>query len=218
MRTEKLRNHMVDSQVLPAAVTNRRLLEAMRHVPRELFVPDPYRPLAYTDLHIPLGHHRTLIAPRPLARLLQALNPQPENMTLDVACGSGYSTALLARLVAPGTVVGLESHDPLIQKASDTLAHLEIDNALITSGDLAEGLPQQGPYDLIFLNGALHTTPQNLLQQLTPQGRLVAVMESPGPTRNSTAILFHRRSRTPLFEETLPPLPEFIPDTRFVFE
>ena len=222
MRADDIRNHMVNTQVLPCAVDNRNLLmDAMRKIPREPFVPEAYRSVACMDRHIPLEPDRIVMAPRVLARLLQALDPKPDHMVLDVACASGYSTAILAFMVAPGGfVVGLETHkkthERLVQIASENLTKLEIDNAVITQGDLQNGLPQQGPYDLIFMNSALQNPPQTFIQQLTPTGRLVAILKKPHHT--ATAYLFHKGSRTPtpLFEESLLVLPEFTQKTRFV--
>ncbi len=138
------RLNMVESQLRTNKVTDLRLLGAFETVPRELFVPEPLRGIAYIDEDVALGGGRFVMEPRVLARLLQAAQPGPEDVALDLGCGSGYATAILSRLVA--TVVALEDDAALATAVNRTLGELEIDNAVVVEGRLTEGYPKQAPY------------------------------------------------------------------------
>jgi len=211
------RRHMVDSQLRPNKVTNDRLAQAMEQVPRELFVPKSLRGVAYLDEDIEIADGRHLMEPMVLARLLQAADVRGDDIVLDVACGSGYSTAVIARLA--GTVVGVESDVALAERATALLTDLEVDNAAVVEGAFDAGLPDQGPYDVILLNGAVPAPPPALLDQLADGGRLVAVIRGDRPT--GQAIRFSRHgdgvTRKVLFDATCPPLPGFAAPAGFVF-
>lgn len=181
------RKNMVHSQVMPQDVTDRRIVRAMLALPREPFLPASLRSVAYTDRHLPLGAAergtpaRHLLAPGLLARLIQLAAPGPRDIVLDVACASGYSTALLARLSE--SVVGVEADAALAKTASETLNRLGVENAAVVGGDLTEAGRKSGPYDVILVNGAVGAAPEALLQQLKPGGRLVAVLGADGMGR-----------------------------------
>ncbi len=203
------RTNMVESQLRTNKVTDLRLLDAFETVPRERFVPEPLRGIAYIDQDVALGGGRFVMEPRVLARLLQAAEPGPEDMALDLGCGSGYATAILSRLVA--TVVALEDDAALAATANRTLAELEIDNTVVVEGRLAEGYPKQAPYNIILLGGAVAEIPPAIADQLAEGGRLVAVV-SAGPGLGRATLM--RRdagviaSRV-LCDATLPLLPGF---------
>jgi len=146
------RLNMVESQLRTNKVTDLPLIDAFETVPRELFVPEPLRGIAYIDEDVALGGGRFVMEPRVLARLLQAAQPGPEDVALDLGCGSGYATAILSRLVA--TVVALEDDAALAAAANRTLGELEIDNAVVVEGRLTEGYPKQAPYNVILLGGS----------------------------------------------------------------
>ena len=140
------RLNMVESQVRPNQVTDARILNAMLEIPRELFVPQAARSLAYMEEEVvllaPKGEEpaRTLIAPMPLARLIQLCGVDNDDLALDVGCASGYSTAVLAALA--GGVVGLECHQGLAGQARQTLAEMAADNVEIVAGPLEKGYSQ----------------------------------------------------------------------------
>lgn len=210
------RQHMIDGQLLPNRVDDSRVVAAMREVPRERFVPRELRGVAYVDEDIAIAPGRHLMEPRVFARLLQAGEIRETDVVLDVGCGRGYSTAVIARLA--GAVVALESDGSLAEKASATLTELEVDNAAVVIGELAAGYPSQGSYDVIFLGGAVEEMPRALTSQLTEGGRLLAVVGS-RRAGQATLVVRHgeRLARRVLFDAAVPPLPGFQADPGFVF-
>ncbi|MEW9835859.1 protein-L-isoaspartate O-methyltransferase family protein [Mesorhizobium marinum] len=178
----ELRVKMVDGQLRTTDVTNLPLLTAMLEVPREDFVPDARKALAYIDDDILLTDRggpgaRYLMEPSPFAKLAQLAEIGPRDRVLDVGAGTGYSAAVLSRLA--GSVVALESDSPLAQKAEATLAQLGYDNVSVVRGALEAGHPQGGPYDVIVVEGSVEALPDALLGQLAEGGRL-AVVEGHG--------------------------------------
>jgi protein-L-isoaspartate(D-aspartate) O-methyltransferase len=210
------RLHMVQRQLLPNQVTDARLIAAMGEVPREAFVPENRRDIAYGDENLELAAGRYLMEPRVFARLLQAAEIAPADVVLDVGCASGYSTAVLARLAA--TVVGLEADKALAADAARTLSQLGIDNAVVVEGSLAGGLPKQGPFDVIVVEGAIERRPDDLLRQLAEGGRLLAVHIQQGVGR---ATLWRRSgeltARRDLFDAAVRKLADFDAPAAFVF-
>ena len=202
------RLNMVNNQLLTNKLTDDRVTQALLSVPRENFVPKALRGVAYVDEDIALGGGRYLMEPMAFARLIQAANIGPDDVVLDIACGTGYSTAVLAQLAA--TVVGLEADEDAVAGAEAQLSALEVDNAAIVTGVLADGCAEQGPYDVIFVNGAVTTAPSAYTGQLTEGGRLV-VVEREG--QSSRAVIYTNRngliSRRELFDAMIPLLPGF---------
>ncbi len=211
------RHNMIEGQIRTNKVTDPALLDALAALPREQFVPAERRSAAYVDEDLRLGGDRYIMEPMVLARLLQVAEPTRTDVALDVGCGTGYATALLARVTA--TAIGLESDAALARTARDTLARLAIDNAIVAEGKLADGHPKHGPYDIILVNGAVETFPQALLDQLAEGGRLVGVRR-PGPGPGAAVLMLKRHGavagRT-LFEASTPYLTGFAPKPRFVF-
>jgi len=211
------RMNMVDSQIRTNKVTDPALLDAFEKIPRELFVPAGRGGVAYVDQDVALGNGRHLMEPMVLARLLQEARPGPADMVLEVGCGTGYATAILAQLVA--TVVALESDHELAARASRTLADLGIDNALVVEGPLTAGWRAQAPYGMILINGAVADVPAALRAQLAEGGRLVTVQRAgPGPGRG---LLLRRTGDVTtgrhVFDAGTPVLPEFAHEPGFVF-
>ena len=210
------RRSMVDSQLKPNQVVDSRVADAMAQVPRELFVPDGLADVAYVDEDLPIAPGRFLMEPVVFARLLQAAAIEPDDVVLDLGCGTGYSTAVLARLAA--TVVAMEPEAALRAQAEQTMTKMGADNAVVVDGDLTAGTPLQGPFDVIFLNGAVETIPDGLLDQLAEGGRLVAVKNSDGIGKTIVSerqgVLFSTRE---LFDAAIPLLPGFAKSPGFVF-
>ncbi|MDP7548645.1 MAG: protein-L-isoaspartate O-methyltransferase [Alphaproteobacteria bacterium] len=202
------RLNMVNNQLLTNKLTDDRIAQALLSVPRENFVPKGLRGVAYLDEDIPLDNGRYLMEPMIFARMLQAAAIGAGDVVLDVACASGYSTAVLAQLAA--AVVGLEADEAAMAGAELQLAALNIDNAAVVAGELTMGCRDQGPYDVIFVNGAVEELPGAYAGQLTEGGRLV-VVERRG--QDSRAVLYSNRdgllSRRELFDAMIPVLPGF---------
>jgi len=215
------RRMMVDGQVRTSDVTDLRLITAMLAVPRERFLPAAQRSFAYFDLDLPLAAEGTskpsrhLIKPMVLAKLIQAADVREGDHVLDVGCGTGYSSALLARLA--GSVVALEEEASLAQQATENLRALGASNAQVVAGPLADGWGALAPYDAVLLNGAFEVAPQALLRQLKDGGRLAGVMNGPA----GKAILYRSAggvvSGRPIFDAAAPLLPGFAQPPAFVF-
>lgn len=214
------RLNMVESQVRPSDVTDRRITRAMREIPREAFVPGPLKSIAYADepLKISDAAHsqRYILAPRLLAKLVQLLEIEPDGMVLDVGPATGYSTALLAHLGQ--AVVALEEDARLAERTQEVLANLGVDNAVVITGSMSAGAADEGPYDAILINGAVVDVPTALLDQLKDGGRCVAVSIDNGVGR---ATVWRRHGmnfdRRPAFDASAPYLPGFEPAAGFVF-
>jgi len=211
------RANMVDCQLRTNKVRDARLLHAFETVPRELFVPENRRSIAYVDEDLQLSPGRFLIEPMVLARLLQAANITPEDLVLEIGGASGYGSAILAYLGA--TVVSLESDKDLAAAAAEAQAKLGIGNVLIVVGPLRHGYDKQAPYNVIVINGAVSEIPAAITDQLAEGGRLVGVVrEDTGPGQ---AVLVERHganiSRRVLFDAATPVLPEFERTPGFVF-
>ena len=164
---------MVDTQVRPSDVTKFPIIDAMLAVPREAFVPDAKREAAYVGENLDIGDGRVMLEARTLAKMIDALDIQPAHVVLDIACGFGYSTAVLARMC--DFVVAVEDDEARAQEAQSTLSEQGVDNAAVMHGVLAEGAAKSGPYDIIILQGAVEQVPETLLDQLREGGRIAAV-------------------------------------------
>jgi protein-L-isoaspartate(D-aspartate) O-methyltransferase len=211
------RFNMVETQVRTNDVTDPRIHAAMNAVERERFVPAARRGLAYADMAIEIAPGRYLLDPRTFAKLLQLLDLRHGDSVLDVACGTGYSSAVIARIAK--SVVALEQDADLVRVAAETLPAAGAANATVVQGGLTEGFKGRAPYDAIFINGAVETVPETLLGQLSEEGgRLVAVRRDGGQGR---AHLYVREksgvaSRAD-FDATVPLLAGFRKVVGFVF-
>lgn len=210
------RQAMVDGQIRPNNVTDERVTAALLTVPREVFLPKALRGVAYVDEDIPIGGGRFLMEPVVFARLLQAAAIGPDDAVLDVGCGTGYSSAVLAQLAS--AVVALEVDPELAQRANANLTELGADNVAVVQGRLSEGYAEQGPYDIIFVNGAAENEPEALTRQLGEGGRMLLVERRRGVGKAvSYARFFDSIARRELFDAQVPTLPGFERKPAFVF-
>lgn len=167
------RTTMVDTQIRPSDVTKFPIIEAMLAVPREEYVPAALREAAYIGENLDLGPGRVILEPRTLAKMLDALDLQRDELVLDLGCGQGYSAAVIARLAE--AVVAVEEDAALAAEAQATLARDGVDNVILHTGPLAAGAPQHGPYDAIMIEGAVADLPKALLAQLKDGGRIACL-------------------------------------------
>lgn len=164
---------MVDTQVRPSDVTSFPIIDAMLAVRREVFLPVEKRDLAYVGGPLALAPGRSLLDARTTAKMLDAADLLPGHAVLEIGCGMGYTTALLARIV--DAVVAIEEDAGMAAEAEANLAAEGIDNAAVVRGALTEGHPKAGPYDAILIFGGVEVVPDALFDQLREGGRMVAV-------------------------------------------
>jgi len=172
---------MVREQIETRSVRDQRVLEAMRSVPRHLFVPEAYRSEAYGDHPVPIGYGQTISQPFIVAYMTALLNVPPDGKVLEVGAGSGYQAAVLAHLARE--VHAIERVPALAAAARRRLAALGLDNVTIHVGDGSLGLPEHAPFDGILVAAAAPDVPQALLAQLADGGRLVLPVGSRGSQR-----------------------------------
>src|SRR6195952_227124 len=214
------RQKMVDGQVRPSDVTDMRIIDAMLAVPREAFVPESQRALAYLDLDLDVSEagdvKRFLIKPVVIAKMLQAAEITETDNVLVVGCGSGYTAAVVAKLA--GRVTATESDGALAAKARDVLAKLGFGNVTVRTQAAADGDEANAPYDVIVLAGATEIVPDRLYRQLRDGGRLVGVFGTSRPPR--AMIVTHSHADfgdRALFDAAVPVLPGLERPPAFVF-
>lgn len=210
------RKNMVESQVRPSDVTDRRILAAMQVIPREAFVPAAAKSIAYLDTPLSVAPGRSLMPPRLLAKLLQLAAIEPGHKVLDIGAATGYSAALIAALGADVTL--LESDPDLASAAKAALASLNGPAVNVVEGPLAAGVSDRAPFDVIVIQGAIEAVPAELSNQLREGGRLVAVLRN-GRLSNAMAA---RRVGEQLdfinaFEAWAEPIPGFEKPRTFEF-
>ena len=167
------RTTMVDCQVRPSDVTKFPIIEAFLTIPREEFVPAAKKSVAYMGEHLKLGGGRTLLDARTFAKMLDAVNIQPGELVLDLGCGLGYSSAVIAHLAE--AVVAVEQDGEMAGEAAVLLAANGVDNAMVTTAKLTEGDAKHGPYDVIMLQGSVEQIPQAICDQLKDGGRIATL-------------------------------------------
>lgn len=212
----KARDHMVESQIRTNDVTEPAIIKAFRTTARERFVPKAKMALAYGDAYIEMDEGRVMPRPRDFAKLIDAADIRPTDVVLDIACGRGYSTAIMARLA--DTVVGLETTDDAVNRATELLIEEDISNAAVVKGDLKVGASEHGPFNVIFVNGAVSDIPATWTSQLANKGRLVCITQK-GPVGHATV---YTKSGDVIgerveFDAIAPFLPGFAPEPSFVF-
>ena len=163
---------MVDNQIRPSDVTKYPVIAAMLAVPRESFVPPSLREAAYVGENLTLAPGRVLLEPRTLAKMLDALNIQGNELVLDVGAGLGYSAAVIARMAE--AVVAVESA-PLAAEAEAALSAERVDNVAVIEGALATGSARHAPFDVIVIEGGIEEVPPAIVAQLKPGGRIGAL-------------------------------------------
>lgn len=212
----RARRTMVDNQLRTSGITDWRILDAMNRVPREKFVSERSAAFAYADDAIALSPSRMVLRPADFARLIQLAEITSQDLVLDLGCGTGYSTAVLAYLSS--AVFGLESDEALAEKGNNVLEELGVSKAAIATGPIEAGLKKEAPFDVIVLEGAVDAVPQPLFGQLRDGGRLVAVI---GTGNSAVAHLFLKSgddvASISSFNASVPVLGQFASPPAFVF-
>ena len=216
------RLNMVESQVRPSDLTDRRITAGMLEVAREVYLPANLQSVAYSDGELSLdgikgaGIGRLVLAPRTIAHMLQLLELEAQDIVLLVGSGSGYEAALLSSIAQ--TVVGIEIDQALAKWSETALQSQDVGNAAIVESPLELGYAGEGPYDAILINGGVDDVPAGLLDQLKDNGRLVAIRRNGGLTRlvrwQRTGELY---AMTELSVATAQVLPAFEHTASFVF-
>ena len=170
-KTAQARMRMVEIQIKRRGIRNPRVLDAMRKVPRHLFVPSNLERSAYTDQPLPIGHNQTISQPYIVAYMTEALRLQGDEKVLEIGTGSGYQAAVLAEIV--DSVYTIEIVEPLFKTAQKTLEKLGYENIRCRAGDGYAGWPQAAPFDAIIITAAPPRIPAPLVEQLDEGGRMI---------------------------------------------
>ncbi len=219
-KSQIARRKMIEGQIYTNNVQDERVLAALEIIPREDFVPENFKGAAYADAPIELGRGRFLPDPLTFARLLKAAEIRPEDKVMDIACATGYSTAVIAQLAAE--VLAIESDREFAAAADAALQKLGINNAKIHSAELLLGANKSKQFDVIFIGGRVEQLPDILISQLKDDGRLVTVLDNPEDadapaniviiTKNGKAVAINRMEQA-----HAPKLTEFNRARGFVF-
>jgi protein-L-isoaspartate(D-aspartate) O-methyltransferase len=202
------RFEMVDQQIRSRGVSDPRVLDAMRTVPRERFVPADQAGRAYDDTPLPIGFSQTISQPYIVAHMSEALGVSASHKVLEIGTGSGYQAAVLSRLARE--VYTIEIVSPLAKRAAETLKALGYANVQVRDGDGFAGWPEQAPFDRIMVTAAPDEIPKPLLEQLAPGGRLVIPVGAQGAAQWMTVV--EKTDRGIIERRTIPV--QFVPFTR----
>jgi protein-L-isoaspartate(D-aspartate) O-methyltransferase len=215
LNIEQARFNMIEQQIRTWDVLDLHILDVLSQTPREEFVPEAHRALAFADLQIPLGHGQNMLHPKMEGRILQTMAIKSTDRILEIGTGSGYLTACLAKLGSHVDSVDIQAD--FIDSAALRLETHNIGNVTLAVGDAAAGWPQGAPYDVIVISGSLPVADPAFQQQLAPGGRLFMVTGS-APAMQAwliTRVGANDFSREVLFETVLPPLINAAPAPQF---
>ena len=216
MDIEQARFNMIEQQIRPWDVLDYKLLDVLKSIPREQFVPDEHSKLAFADIQIPLDHKEVMMEPKVEARLVQDLNLTTNDKVLEIGTGTGYVTALLAALCKH--VISVEIHKDFSNRAAEKLSRFNIHNVTLEAGDAIKGWPFSTGFDAILLTGSVPEVPAEFFDALKDKGRLVAIV---GEDPVMEAVCFTKVGaqikRTSLFDTLLPPLIGASRSKSFVF-
>lgn len=213
---EEARERMVKTQLVAPGVQRYSIIERMGELEREIFTPEEFKLIAYSAKEIPLSGSRFMLNPMNLGLILDRVDFDSVSKVIVLGDGTGYVTALLADIV--DSVVSVDNIDNFKSIVEKNLRDLNVENVEIIQGDITKGCPAKGPYDLIFINGAVQQIPDNLFAQLSDNGKILTALKKPFI---SHAIFQHKVGDTiqteRLFECSISLLPEFSKKSKFVF-
>lgn len=217
MNFEQARHDMIEQQIRTWDVVDTQVLNLMRNLPRELFVPENYKEFSYADMQVPLPHGQVMLSPREVARILQSLKVQADESALEIGTGSGYLSALLSLMVK--NVVSVEIFPDIAEKAHQCWKHLGLSNIEGQIGNAAAGWDPLTAYDIICITGSVPSLPDFWLQQLTIGGRLfVVVGEAPLMYAKLITRVAHQEwTHQRLYETLVPTLLHTEPKPQFEF-
>lgn len=216
---DQARENMVDCQIHPMGVFDEKILDAFMTVPREEFVPDEVRGIAYVDEDIDIGNERYLIEPSIIARLMDKAHLKADDVVLTIGSGAGYTAALLSKIVS--TVVSLEVDEALLAKAQKVWDRYAFCNIVGITGSMTEGAAKHAPYSLIIINGCVADVPQAIKDQLADGGRLLTIIRPTGSSVAQAVLIEKIKegvfSDRILFDASTPYLLGFEPKDSFKF-
>ncbi len=217
MNINEARRNMISQQIRSARVTDERVIELLSTVGREYFVPIQFEKMAFADMALPLAHHQQMWLPCEEAMALQVLNIQPEDKILEVGTGSGYLTALMAKLGKH--VFSVDIFAEFTNSASAKLKQFGCHNVSLLTGDAAESWPEYVPYDVIIVTGSVPYLPDQFKQHLTVGGRIFAIIGTTAikSTYLITQIGKDEWQKTSLFEMHCQPLVDAVYPEQFDF-
>jgi len=184
---EAARNRMVKTQIQDRGVTNSAVVEAMRKVPRHLFVPVENQNEAYNDYPLPIGYGQTISQPFIVAYMTEALKPSKRMKALEIGTGSGYQAAILAEIV--DKVYTIEIVPELAKESADRLTKMGYENIICKFGDGYQGWPENAPFDIVIVTAAAEQVPQPLIDQLAENGRLIIPVGEPSSVQELILII-----------------------------
>lgn len=202
------RENMVKYQMIDEGITHKATLDAMRKVPRHLFVPLDLIPHAYRDMPLPIGYEQTISQPYMVAFMTQSIEPKKGMKILEIGTGSGYQAAVLAEIA--DSVFTIEIVEPLGRQAASLLKKLGYDNVKVRIGDGFSGWPEHGPYDGIVVTAAAGEIPPPLIGQLKENGRIVIPLGRPGSVQT---LVLAKKVKGKLIQKSLLPV-RFVPFVR----
>ena len=212
------RKNMVENQIRANKVTSLNVINAFLDVPREKFVPDALQEISYVDEDIQLSRNRFMMKPMILARLFQSLNLKGNENILHVGSNSGYGSAILSRMCS--SVISLESDKKLFETSIHTFSNMGFDNVVPLHGSMENGVEEEAPFDIIFIEGSIETEPKSLFGQLNENGKLIAIIR-PANIKIGKAKLFFKISNEigleNLFDAQVSKLSIFKSKTKFSF-
>lgn len=217
MDTKQARINMLKQQLRTSYVLDQKILDLVAKTPREDFVPPAYKEFAFADMNIPLGHGQVMFSPQEEALVLQALNIHSQDVILEIGTGSGYMTALLARLGR--LVYSLDIFPEFCATAQLNLAKHKVENVNVINADGALGWSEQMPYDVIVITGALEFLPHNFREFLRPGGRIFVIIGQ-APAMEAVLLTYTQQGewkQEKLFETVVPSLINAKEISPFVF-
>jgi protein-L-isoaspartate(D-aspartate) O-methyltransferase len=196
---EREREEMVNRLVAYGYLRSKEVIDAMRLVPRHMFVPEENIKYAYEDCPLPVGRSQTISAPHMVAMMCETLELKPWHKVLEIGTGTGYHACIVAAIIGEGVVYSVERFQSLAERARENLRKAGCGRVRIIVGDGSKGYPDEAPYDRIYVTAGAPAVPENLLEQLAPDGRLLIPIGS----RYTQELMLVEKSKGSLLKKNL---------------